>query len=269
VLSPEPADAFVGMGGTLSRLREQGHEVRLVFLTSGNLRVSDGAALNFARVVLEMAESSRSPEWESQTAYARSIVEAIDAKGEFGIDPDFVRKLKGLILRGEARDAASACRLRYHDSQFLDLPFYETGRYRRFRYEEADARAVETVLAEFQPHSIFATGDASDPSSPQAIAFRAFASAWESLAGAAFRKDCRVWLYRGRDRAFEAHEIDMAVPMSPDQLEEKTESIRRFMSINEDDLTAPAKNREMAATYDALGMAEYEGIEAFRRWSQA
>ena len=269
VLSPEPADAFVGMGGTLSRLREQGHEVRLVFLTSGNLRVSDGAALNFARVVLEMAESSRSPEWESQTAYARSIVEAIDAKGEFGIDPDFVRRLKGLILRGEARDAASVCRLRYHDSQFLDLPFYEAGRYRRFRYDAADARAVESVLAEFQPHSIFATGDASDPSSPQAIAFRAFSTAWGSLAGAAFRDDCRVWLYRGRDRALEAHEIDMAVPMSPDQLEEKTESIRRFMSINEDDLTAPAKNREMAATYDALGMAEYEGIEAFRRWSQA
>lgn len=269
VLSPEPADAFVGMGGTLSRLREQGHEVKLVFLTSGNLRVADGAALNFARVVLEMAESSHSPEWESQTGYARSIVEAIEAKGEFGIDPDFVRRLKGLILRGEALDAASVCRLRYQDSRFLDLPFYESGRYRRFRYDEADARAVAEVLAEFRPHSVYATGDASDPSSPQAISFRAFASAWDSLAGAGFGGECRVWLYRGRDRGLEAHEIDMAVPMSPDQLEEKAEAIRRFMSINEDDLNAPARNREIAATYDALGMAEYEGIEAFRRWNPA
>lgn len=269
VLSPEPADAFVGMGGTLSRLREQGHEVKLVFLTSGNLRVADGAALNFARVVLEMAESSRSPEWESQTGYARSIVEAIEAKGEFGIDPDFVRRLKGLILRGEALDAASVCRLRYQDSRFLDLPFYESGRYRRFRYDEADARAVAEVLAEFRPHSVYATGDASDPSSPQAISFRAFASAWDSLAPAGFEGECRVWLYRGRDRAFEAHEIDMAVPMSPDQLEEKAEAIRRFMSINEDDLNAPTRNREIAAIYDALGMAEYEGIEAFRRWNPA
>lgn len=269
VLSPEPADALIGMGGTLSRLREQGHEVKLVFQTSGNLRVADVAALNFARVVLEMAETSHSPEWESQTAYARSIVEAIDAKGEFGIDPDFVRKLKGLILRGEARDAASVCRLRYHDNQFLDLPFYETGRYRRFRFEAADADSVRSVLAEFQPHSVYATGDASDPSSPQAIAFRAFTEAWNGLDAADFRQQCRVWLYRGRDRPFEAHEIDMAVPMSPDQLEEKTESIRRFMSINEDDLNAPARNREIAATYDALGMAEYEAIEAFHRWIPA
>lgn len=268
VLSPEPADALIGMGGTLSRLREQGHEVKLVFQTSGNLRVADVAALNFARVVLEMAETSHSPEWESQTAYARSIVEAIDAKGEFGIDPDFVRKLKGLILRGEARDAASVCRLRYHDNQFLDLPFYETGRYRRFRFEAADAESVRAILAEFQPHSIYATGDASDPSSPQAIAFRAFTEAWKGWDGGT-RQESRVWLYRGRDRPFEAHEIDMAVPMSPDQLEEKAESIRRFMSINEDDLNAPARNREIAATYDALGMAEYEAIEAFRRWIPA
>lgn len=269
VFSPEPADALVGMGGTLARLREQNHEVKLVFQTSGNLRVADVAALNFARVVLEMAETSHSPEWENQTAYARSIVEAIDAKGEFGIDPDFVRKLKGLILRGEARDATSVCRLRYHDNQFLDLPFYETGRYRRFRFEEADTQAVAAILADFQPHSVYATGDASDPSSPQAIAFRAFTEAWTTLDEADLRKDCRVWLYRGRDRPFEAHEIDMAVPMSPDQLEEKAESIRRFMSINEEDLNAPARNREIAATYDALGMAEYEAIEAFRRWNPA
>lgn len=269
VFSPEPADAFIGMGGTLARLREQGHEVRLVFQTSGNLRVADGAALNFARVVLEMAESSHSPEWESQTSYARSIVEGIDAKGEFGIDPDFVRKLKALILRGEARDAASACKLRYHDSQFLDLPFYETGRYRRFRFESADAEGVRAVLSDFRPHSVFATGDASDPSSPQAIAFRAFSEAWVMAEGADFHKDCKVWLYRGRDRPLEAHEIDMAVPMSPDQLEEKTEALRRFMSVNEDDLNAAARNRENAAVYDALGMAEYEGIESFKLWKSS
>ncbi|MDP4849062.1 MAG: 6-phosphogluconolactonase, partial [Verrucomicrobiales bacterium] len=99
VLSPEPADAYIGMGGTIERLKEQGHEVKLVFQTSGSLRVADVAALNFARVVLEMVETTHSPEWESQTAYARSIIEAIDAKGEFGIDPESVRKLKGLILR--------------------------------------------------------------------------------------------------------------------------------------------------------------------------
>jgi len=262
VLSPEPADAYIGMGGTIERLKEQGHEVKLVFQTSGSLRVADVAALNFARVVLEMVETTHSPEWESQTAYARSIIEAIDAKGEFGIDPESVRKLKGLILRGEARDAASTCRLKYRESQFLDLPFYETGRYRRFRLEGADTAAISAILEDFQPHSIFATGDASDPSSPQAIAFRAFSGAWAARGGL----DCNVWLYRGRDRSFEAHEIDMAVPMSPDQLDQKVEAIRKFMSINDADLNATSRNQDIARTYDALGMAEYEAIEAFRRW---
>jgi glucosamine-6-phosphate deaminase len=263
VLSPEPADAYIGMGGTIERLKEQGHEVKLVFQTSGSLRVADVAALNFARVVLEMVETTHSPEWESQTAYARSIIEAIDAKGEFGIDPESVRKLKGLILRGEARDAASTCRLKYRESQFLDLPFYETGRYRRFRLDGADTEAIAAILEDFQPHSIFATGDASDPSSPQAIAFRAFAGAWSAKGG----RDCNVWLYRGRDRSFEAHEIDMAVPMSPDQLDQKGEAIRKFMSINDADLNASSRNQDIARTYDALGMAEYEAIEAFRRWA--
>lgn len=265
VLSPEPADAFIGMGGTMERLKEQGHEVKLVFQTSGNLRVADVAALNFARVVLEMVETSASLEWEGQTAYARSILEAIEAKGEFGIDPDSVRKLKGLILRGESRDAARMCRLQQIDCQFLDLPFYESGRYRRFRLEDADVAALGAVLEEFQPHSVFVTGDASDPSSPQAIAFRAFAGAWAARSEAG-TPDCKVWLYRGRDRPFAAHEIDMAVPMSPDQLDQKVEATRKFMSINETDLTAASRNQETAKIYDALGMAEYEAIEAFRRW---
>lgn len=267
VLSPEPADGIIGMGGTLARLREQGHEVKLVLQTSGNLRVADVAALNFARVVLEMAEASASPQWESQTEYARSIVAAIEAKGDYGIDPDSVRKLKGLILRGEARDAASVGKLQSSDIQFLDMPFYEQGRYRRFQMEAADGAAVAGVLAEFRPDMVFATGDASDPSSPQAIAFRAFAEAWSSVAEHDFRSQCHVWLYRGRDRPFETHEIDMAVPMSPDQLDEKVEAIRKFMSINEDDLNAPARNRDFAANYDSLGLAEYEAIEAFRRWA--
>lgn len=265
VLIPEPADAYIGMGGTIERLKEQGHEVKLVFQTSGSLRVADVAALNFARVVLEMVETAYSAQWEGQTAYARTIIEAIEAKGEFGIDPESVRKLKGLILRGEARDAATTCRLKSHETQFLDLPFYETGRYRRFRLEAADTAAVGEILAEFQPHSIFATGDASDPSSPQAIAFKAFAAAWSAKApGVA--ADCHVWLYRGRDRPFEAHEIDMAVPMSPDQLDQKVEAIRKFRSINDADLNATSRNQEIAKIYDALGMAEYEAIEAFRRW---
>lgn len=265
VLSPEPADAFVGMGGTLERLKEQGHLVKLLFQTSGNLRVADVAAQNFARVVLEMGSQSQGEGWKEQYDYAQSILDAIDEKGEFGIDPDSVRRLKGLILRGEARDAASVCRLGEEESAFLDLPFYEEGRYRRFRRSEKDVEAIRAELSEFRPDIVFATGDAGDPSSNQAICYQAFVEAFSSLAGEPWHSSCHVWLYRGRDRPYEVHEIEMAVPMSPDQLQQKVDSIRKFMSTSEDEANAPVRNQETASRYNDLGMAEYEAIEAFRK----
>lgn len=267
ILSPEPADAFIGMGGTLDRLVEQGHEVRLAFQTSGSLRVADVAALNFARVVLEMHESG-SEGWSGQRDYAESIVSAIEEKGEFGTDPDSVRRLKGLILRGEARDAASHCGLADGDSEFLDLPFYEEGRYRRFQRTSRDTERMRDLLVDFRPHLVFATGDAGDPSSVQAIGFGAFAEAFGQLVEEDWVGECRVWLYRGRDRPYETHEIEMAVPMSPDQLEEKVGAIRKFMSTSDDDVSSPVRNQEIAVRYNALGLAEYEAIESFRRWTR-
>ncbi len=265
ILSPEPADAFIGMGGTIERLKEQGHKVHLVFQTSGNLRVSDAAALNFARVVLEMAESLQADGWKNQAEYADSILQALSEKGQFGVDPELVRKLKGLILRGEARDAASVCRLTSEEIDFLDLPFYEEGRYRRFRISDRDVSTLRETLKQQAPDIIFATGSAGDPSSPQAISFAAFAEAFSELSGEAWHKDCNIWLHRGRDRAFEAQEIDMAVPMSPDQVDEKRNAIRKFLSTS-DDTGEPTRNRKIAEQYDALGMAEYEAIEAFQIW---
>ncbi|MDF1849879.1 MAG: glucosamine-6-phosphate deaminase [Verrucomicrobiales bacterium] len=265
IFSPEPADAFIGMGGTIERLKEQGHDVQIYFLTSGNLRVADVAALNFARVILEMAESLQAEGWENQVAYAQSILDALEEKGEFGVDPELVRKLKGLILRGETRDAASVCGLDADRISFLDLPFYEEGRYRRFQRSEKDTALIREVLADQCPDIIFATGDAGDPSSPQAICFAALAEAYQGLSDAEWQSGCNVWLHRGRDHAYEAQEIDMAVPMSPDQVDEKSNAIRKFLSTS-DDTGEPERNREIAGEYDSLGLAEYEAIEAFQIW---
>lgn len=265
VLSPEPHDAFVGMGGTLDRLVEQGHEVRLAIQTSGNLRVSDVAAHKFASVVREMAEMIGGQGWDGQISYASDIIGQLEEKGEFGIDPARVRKLKGMILRGEARDAARVCGLGDEAMNFLDLPFYEEGRYRRFTLGDEDIKQMKGLLSGYQPHQIYVTGDVADPSSLQALCFRAFELA---ASEADWLEGCRVWLYRGKEQALKAHEIDMAVPMSPDQLALKADSLRKFQSINTDELETPARNCETAQEYDQLGMAEYEGIEAFRRWSQ-
>ncbi|MDF1813042.1 MAG: glucosamine-6-phosphate deaminase [Verrucomicrobiales bacterium] len=268
VLCPEPSDAIVGMAGTIDRLVEQGHNVRLVVQTSGNLRVRDVSARNFAGVILEMAVLAQGKGWENQRQYADSILEELEEKGEFGIDSALVRRLKGLILRGEARDAGDVCGLEDSDRiSFLDLPFYETGRYRRFRLSEEDIEVMKKILNEVKPHSIFATGHVGDPSSMQALCFRAFFEAWEDCKDQAWRKDCYVWLYRGKDSDVSTHEIDMAVPMSPDQLEQKREAIRKFQSITGDEFDSPFDNQQIAKEYDKLGMAEYEAIEAFERWT--
>lgn len=263
VLSPEPNDAIVGMGGTIDRLVEQGHEVWLVFQTSGNLRVSDVAASKFARVVREMAELIGGEGWDGQLQYAEEILKQLAEKGEFGIDPERVRRLKGLILRGEARDAARVCGVTDAGIRFIDLPFYEAGRYRRFSLGDADVTQMRDLLGELRPHQVYVTGDVADPSSVQGNCFRAFR---EALPGDDWLDECRIWLYRGKEEPLAEHEIDMAVPMSPDQLDQKSESLRKFQSINEEELAAPERNRRIAGGYDRLGMAEYEGIEAFQRW---
>jgi len=268
ILSPEPADAFIGMGGTIDRLVEQRHEVHLLFQTSGNLLVADVAAANFASVVLEMAQTKVGEDWESQAQYASEILNELEAKGDFGIDPDLVRTLKGLILRGEARDAGTICGLSKGMMLFADLPFYQQGRYRRFHLTDADSAQMCQIVESINPDSIFATGDSSDPSSAQGLSFAAFREAWKLVRKRGGGDSCHVWLYRGRDQPLETHEIEMAVPMSPDQLENKSEAIRKFMSISVDDLRASSGNQQTAVLYDRLGMAEYEAIEAFQKWKQ-
>ncbi len=266
IFSPEPQDAVTSMGGTIHRLVDQGHQVTIVYQTSGSLRVSDVAARKFSSVILEMGEVLGDEGWKSQTSYAASIIAQLDEKGEFGIDPENVRRLKGLILRGEARDASKVFGAGDSTNLFVDMPFYEKGRYRRFHLTDDDVAIVKKVLERIEPHQIFATGSAADPSSVQALCFTALRSSLEQLKEQSWLGNCFVWLYRGRDKRVDSHEIDMAVPMSPDQLALKMDAVRKFQSIGREELSTADQNREIAKNYDSLGMAEYEAIEAFQRW---
>jgi glucosamine-6-phosphate deaminase len=144
VFSPEPQDAIVSIGATIDRLVEQGHEVHLVSMTSGSLRVPDSGADNFASILLEIASTSAEG-WDEQTDYARHILRLLEDKGEFGEDSPALRQLKGLILRGELRDAAHLLGLGQENITFLDLPFYETGRYRRFQRRRQTAPGVQAA----------------------------------------------------------------------------------------------------------------------------
>lgn len=269
VFSPEPQDAIVAMGSTIERLVEQGHDVRVVALTSGSLRIADSEADKFASTLLELAETAEEGgAWKHQIAYAREILRQLEEKGEFGEDTPSLRRIKALILRGELRDAAHACNVGTDHVTFLDLPFYEQGRYRRFKSTEADVEALAALLKEHKPHQIYTTGDAADPSSVSGICFKVLEAALKASVKEDWAGSASLWLYRGKEKPLAAHEIDMAVPLSPMQLERKGRALSRYGSLSSLELSSPESNRQNASSYDALGLAEYEAIETFQRWSR-
>jgi glucosamine-6-phosphate deaminase len=261
VLSPEPQDAIASMAGTLGRLKEQGHEVILVVQTSGNLRVPDKEALRFANTLVDTA-AHQPGGWEDQLSYGQTIISKLEQKGpNDGDDPD-VRRLKAWLLRGETRDAAAVCGLSQDRIRFLDLPFYEKGRYRQFRLSEEDITLAKALLEEIKPHQIFATGKEADPSSVGGICFQSFQKAVHQLESRDWMNDCTVWTFRTPENPIHP-QIDMAVPMSPDQLALKANAISEFLATTEAEVGAIEQNRSIANRYDSLGLAEYEAIEAF------
>ncbi len=266
IFSPEPQDALVSIGGTLDRLVEQNHHVRLVSLTSGNLRVSDSEVGKFASTLHELAQGFPEGGWQDQTRYAQESLRLLEEKGPFGADPAAIRHIKSLILRGELRDAAQALGLPTDHITFLDLPFYEAGRYRRFKLTSEDTAAVTKLLQEFQPHQIYATGLASDPSGVAALCFRALQEALIQTQDEAWNKECSLWLYRSKEKPLEPWEIEMAMPASPMQIERKARALKRYQSLTSLEQNAAATNRDTAHSYDALGLANYEAIESFQRW---
>jgi glucosamine-6-phosphate deaminase len=278
VFSPEPSDDVLGMGGTLRRLVTQGHQVSVVYQTSGNLGVPDEEALMATDLVLELGKASDAPR-NPAAIFARDVRRELDGKSALASDTAAIRRLKGLIRRGEARASAKRCGIEDARVRFLDLPFYERGRYRQFQIAEADVDAVVALLREIEPHQIFATGQSADPSSVPALCFAVLRRALASTAGDVWRAGCRVWLYRGPDRKWEPAEIEMAVPFSPRELTQKIEAIYDHKSqrsqspvlgdgLHEAWQQAEQHSRAIARSYDALGLAEYEAIEAFQRWGE-
>lgn len=278
IFAPEPSHDVLGMGGTLRRLVDQGHEVRVVYLTSGNLAVPDDEALRATDLVQDLAGCfpDAADAGGRAEAFVRQVGEELRGKAAFAGDSAAVRRLKGVIRRGEARAAMACCGVGAEAMSFLDLPFYEEGRYRQFKPGAADEAAIKQVLSEVKPHQIFVTGDRDDPSSVPAVGFALVSRACRELAGEGWFADCRVWRYRGVDTPWDAAEVEMAVPLSPRELAWKVQAILPHRSQRGHSALAPGLrepwqqaercNRELAGAYDDLGLADYEAIEGFRRW---
>lgn len=265
IFSPEPQDALVAMGGVLERLIEQGHDVRFVAMTSGSLRVRDEDALRFCRALLELSEHSHENSWGGQESEAERLVCLLENKTAFDPDPPEIRRIKALLLRGETRDACAVCGLDRERVVFLYLPFYERGRYRRFLVGADDVEKCVAILRDHQPHQIYATGATADPSSLPAVTHEVLERSFDQVRPEPWAGNCRVWHYRCRETPLQPEEISMAMPMSPDQLERKARLLLGFQTISGMELAVCDENRELAATYDRLGLAEYEAIESLQR----
>lgn len=157
------------------------------------------------------------------------------------------------------------------------MPFYDTGTIVKKELSQEDIQIIVDLLRKIQPHQIFAAGDLSDPHGTHRVCLQAIFKALEVVKNEQWTDDCYVWLYRGAWQEWEIADIDMAVPISPDELLRKRKSIFKhqsqkdkalFPGIDEREFwqRAEERNRTTAKLYDQLGMAEYEAIEAFVRY---
>ena len=271
VLSPEPLDAEIGMAGTIHRLVNQRHEVTLAYLTSGNLSVPDGEARMAFSLLHELAVSG-----SGSRIQLDKLAKETDSKAPVDEDSRELRQFKGLIRRAEARASCQILGLSLDRVAFLDLPFYEQGRYRQFRWSAQDVELVTTLMRSREPHQIYLTGAGAEPSSIPGVAFQLISAALQACRDEAWLAPCQVWLYASNERPWPPHEIDMAVPLSPAELAIKLDCLYHHRSqrsqtpfgetqAGEDWQQAEQINRTTAKQYDHLGLAEYEAIESFHR----
>jgi glucosamine-6-phosphate deaminase len=279
VFSPHPDDDVISMGGTFIRLCEQGHDVHVAYQTSGNIAVWDESAIRHLDFLVETAAAFQDLELTDAAGIAERIGAFLANKRPGEVDTPELQRVKALIRRTEAKAGARYSGVRPENIHFLDLPFYETGRVRKAPLGDEDVRIIADLLRRVRPHAVYAAGDLSDPHGTHRVCLRAVIRALETCAGESWVKNCTLWLYRGAWQEWEPHEIEMAVPLSPDEVKRKRFAIFKHESQKDMALfpgpndprefweRAEDRNRATAALYDKLGLAEYEAIEGFVRWN--
>ena len=265
IFSPHPDDDVISMGGTFIRLAEQGHDVHVAYQTSGNVAVHDDVVLQHMDAARELGFGDRFDQ----------VREIIASKKPGQPEPRELLNLKGAIRRAEAKSAVRSFGLNDQtNAHFLNLPFYETGGIKKGERTQADIDIIMELLQKVQPHQIYLAGDLADPHGTHRVCTEAVLEAINQLKGEAWLEDCHVWLYRGAWMEWELGKVDMAVPLSPDEVIKKRHAIYRHLSQKDivpfpgDDprefwQRAEERTENTARLYNELGMAEYQAIEVF------
>jgi glucosamine-6-phosphate deaminase len=277
IFSPHPDDDVISMGGTFIRLVDQGHDVHVAYQTSGNTAVWDDDVLRYMEFAIDFNQSINDNNSKLKNIYN-------DMRGFFStkqpneIDTAEIRNVKGFIRKSEAISGARYAGLKDDHIHFMALPFYETGKTKKNTVGEEDIRLTIELLQQVRPHQIFAAGDFADPHGTHVVCFNIVLAALNRLKQTEdWVKDCWLWLYRGAWHEFATYEIEMAVPLSPQEVIRKRNAIFKHQSqkdrpvfpgedAREFWVRAEDRNRETAHCYDKLGLAEYEAMEAFVRY---
>ncbi len=276
VFSPHPDDDVISMGGTIRRLVQQKHDVHVAYETSGNIAVGDEEVTRFMHFINGFNQLFTDSKDSVISNKYKEIKNFFANKKESDFDTRDILTIKGLIRRGEARTACTYNDIPLDHVHFLDLPFYESGKIEKLPMTEKDVEVVRTLLKEVKPHQIYVAGDLADPHGTHKKCTDAVLAAIdeEKKAGAEWLKDCRIWMYRGAWAEWDIENIEMCVPLSPEELRAKRNSILKHQSQmesapflgNDERLfwqRAEDRNRATASLYDKLGLACYEAMEAF------
>jgi glucosamine-6-phosphate deaminase len=274
VFSPHPDDDVISMGGTFCMLAEHGHDVHVAYMTSGNIAVFDHDALRHIDYVAEFLELFGLQTADSQ-AIETQLRQAIADRPPGDVDAPDVLKVKALIRQTEAVQAARTAGIPADRCHFLNLPFYRTGEVRKNPIGPEDVAIIARLLTELNPGQIYVAGDLSDPHGTHRMCAQAILAALDEVAEDGVRPE--TWLYRGAWQEYEPHEIDRAVPLSPEVLLKKKLAIFKHESQKDAALfpghderefwvRADERTKETARRYNALGLPEYYAIESFKRY---
>ena len=278
IFSPHPDDDIISMGGTFMRLQEQGHDVHVAYQTSGNIAVTDEFVTRFLDFAVGFEDLFGIDNKKSQEILINAR-KFLAEKQTTHLDTAEIRAIKGLIRRCEAKATCRYVGLKDTNYHFLDLPFYETGTIDKKPMSELDIRITMDLLKELKPHQVYCAGDLADPHGTHKVCLEIIFESLRRLkaSGETWVKDCWVWLYKGAWQEWAVSEIEMAVPMSPDQVLKKRFGI--FIHQSQKDSVpfqgsdsrefwqrAEIRNANTADLYASLGLTKYAAIEAFVRW---
>jgi glucosamine-6-phosphate deaminase len=293
IFSPHPDDDIISMGGTFQRLHDQGNDVHVGYQTSGNIAVTDEFVTRFLDFAVGFEEIAG-----IDTRKSGKILENarkfLSRKRSNQVDTPTIRAIKGLIRRGEAKATCRYVGINDSNIHFLNLPFYETGTIEKKPMSEKDIKITMELLRKLQPHQVYCAADFADPHGTHIVCFNVVLESLKRIlrsfndpskrtgesrdpAGDEWIKDCWLWLYKGAWEEWKIEEIEMAVPMSPDQVLKKRFGI--FIHQSQKDMVpfqgsdsrefwqrAEERNAATAELYADLGLTHYAAMEAFVRW---